>query len=204
MRSIQAQKLVSISGTITNGNQGTYTINFAINFNGFVYLTGSSNSFYVTTPTTTTSSSLTSTSSTGISTSATGSTLHSNLKLSLNRFFPSIYTFALTNVNISVPILQIDVPASIRAAKSGISCNFRTWNPSDNYFNLLIDSRSNALQCEFANQKIFINELAKTTPSMASIGFPLSNNQRANTSHNGTVYYVIFKSGTPTDSIKAS
>jgi len=38
LRSIQAQKLISITTTITNGAQGTYALNASIEFNGFVYL----------------------------------------------------------------------------------------------------------------------------------------------------------------------
>lgn len=65
LRQISAQKLVTITGTITNGIQGTYTLRSTIGYNGFVYMQAVSNSFYIT-------SSSSSTSATAVTSSTSG------------------------------------------------------------------------------------------------------------------------------------
>ena len=164
LRNIQANSIVSISGTITNGNQGTYALNYGINFNGFVYLNGTSNSFYVANPTTTTSGA-------SVATSSGNSISIRTTNYPLNRFFSATYTFAMTNFDVSSPILEIKVPDSIKASKAGITCNYRTWNTTDNYFNLLIDSNVNILGCSYTNQRIIIDGLDKANKTVSSTGF---------------------------------
>lgn len=65
LRQISAQKPVTITGTITNGVQGTYSLNSTIGFNNFVYMKATSNNFYIT-------AGSTSTSATSVTSSAAG------------------------------------------------------------------------------------------------------------------------------------
>ena len=123
-------------------------------------------------PTTTTSGTSASTSSTGVATSSSGNSISiRTTNYPLNRFFSATYTFAMTNFDISSPILEIKVPDSIKASKAGITCNYRTWNTTDNYFNLLIDSNVNILGCSYTNQRIIIDGLDKANKTVSSTGF---------------------------------
>lgn len=155
LRSIQAQKLISIVATVTNGNQGTYSIDSTINYNGFVYLTAKSNSYYVISTSTSTSSGSLNTGSTSTSNSLSVRTRN----YPLNRYVSSIYTFALTNPKQIVSTLQIDVPAVITQSKSGVSCSYLTWKDNDDYFNLMVSKEKNALTCSMTGQKIVISDL---------------------------------------------
>lgn len=124
LRSIQAEKLVSITATITNGIQGTYTLNASINYNGFVYLQATSNSYYII--------------GTTSSSSAASSISVKSTNYPLNRYYTSIYTFAITNPNSVVSTLQIDIPSIIMQSMDGVNCGYQTWNPQDDYFNLML------------------------------------------------------------------
>jgi hypothetical protein len=107
LRAISAQKLVSITGSITNGNQGTYQLNATINYNGFVYLNATSNQFYISSSTISGN-----TGSNGGSSSGQAITVK-NANYPLNRNYPSIYTFGITNPQVIVSTLQILVPSII-------------------------------------------------------------------------------------------
>ena len=156
LRSIQAQKLVSITATITNGIQGTYSINSTISFNGFVYLKATSNSYYI-------AGSSTSTSATTLSVRS------SNYPITPQ--FSSIYTFAITNPLVVVSTLQIDVPSAITQSKAGINCGYQAWNAQDNYFNLMMKDGTNPLICNMTGQKIIISGLATLLSNLSSTGF---------------------------------
>lgn len=171
LRSIQAQKLISITGTIPNGDQGTYVINSTINYNGFVYLNATSNSFYISNPSST-SSTLTLSASSGSSVSSTGSTISvksSNYPLNRNQY--SIYTYGITNPQIIVSTLTIDVPSGITQSHSGIACGYQAWVANDNYFNLLIKDGTNVLTCSMVSQKITISGLTKVLGNLTSTSF---------------------------------
>lgn len=162
LRSIQAQKLISIVATVTNGNQGTYIIDSTINYNGFVYLTAKSNSYYVISTSTSTSSGSLNTGSTSTSNSLSVRTRN----YPLNRYVSSIYTFALTNPKQIVSTLQIDVPTVITQSKTGITCGYLTWKDDDDYFNLMVNKEKNALTCSMTGQKIVISDLTQILTQM--------------------------------------
>lgn len=157
LRSIQAQKLVSITATVTNGIQGTYSISSTINYNGFVYLKAASNSYYITG------------SSTTSSTATTLSVKSSNYPL--NRQYSSIYTFALTNPMIIVSTLQIDVPTAITQSQTGVNCGYQTWNTQDDYFNLMMKDGTNTLNCNMTGQKLIISGLTNLLGNLSSTSF---------------------------------
>ena len=100
LRAITAQKLVSVTGRIPNGDQGTYSIEASISYNGFTYLKATSNKFYITTPTSTSSTSGTDSSSTSVGTSGGNTISVQSKNYPLNRAFTSIYTFAIANPNV--------------------------------------------------------------------------------------------------------
>jgi hypothetical protein len=157
LRSIQAQKLVSITATITNGIQGTYSLNAAINYNGFVYLQATSNSYYVT----------------GSAWAAPTSTSLSvrSMNYPLNRFYTSIYTFALAMTNpraLAVSTLQIDIPSIITQSKAGVTCGYQPYVSGDNYFSLMLKDGTNALPCNMTGQKLMITRLTPIISNLSS------------------------------------
>jgi hypothetical protein len=157
LRSIQAEKLVSITATITNGIQGTYIINSTINYNGFVYLQAASNSYYVT-------------GSPSASSSATTLTVKSG-NYPLNRYYSSIYTFALTNPKMVVSTLQIDIPSIVTQSKQGVNCGYQSWNSNDDYFNLMMKDGTNVLNCNMTGQKLQVSGLAPLLGNLTTSGF---------------------------------
>jgi hypothetical protein len=156
LRSIQAQKLLSITATLTNGIQGTYSIASTINYNGFVYLQATSNSYYVTGST--------------ASSAATSLTVQST-NYPLNRYYSSIYTFALTNPQVVVSTLQVDIPALISQGKQGVNCGCQLWNAKDDYFNLMLKDGINSLLCNMTGQKLIISGLGPTLASLPTTSF---------------------------------
>lgn len=143
LRSIQAQKLISITASVTNGPQGTYSISSSINYNGFVYLQATSNSFYITS---------------SASSSSTTVTVKSN-NYPLNRYQNSIYTFAMTNPKVVVSTLEIVLPSTIVKSTSGINCGYQSYSANDDYFNLMMKDGSNKLNCEMIGQTISITDI---------------------------------------------
>jgi hypothetical protein len=169
LRSITATKLVSITGTIPNGNQGTYQINGAINFNGFVYLTGTSNDFYIASSAGTATTTVIATSNSVVS-NGQAITLK-NANYPLNRQMSAIFTFGITNPQLVVSTLQIDLPSSIIASKNGIKCSCQPWNNNDNYFNLMLQQGTNVVDCSMTGQSISISNLTKPLASLSSDAF---------------------------------
>lgn len=144
LRSISAQKPLVITGTIANGNQGTYTLNATISFNGFVYMSAISDSFYIGGTAAATAVS----SSAGSIITSTGQAISiKSANYPYNRLFSAIYTFALTSLQFVVSTMKIEVPSLITASSTGISCNYNKYKPDDNYFNLMLLQNQNRLDC---------------------------------------------------------
>lgn len=157
LRSIQAEKLVSITATITNGIQGTYNLTTSINYNGFVYLQATSNSYYIT--------------SSSSSSSAASSISVKSTNYPLNRYYTSIYTFAITNPKAVVSTIQIDIPSIITQSKEGVNCGYQAWNPQDDYFNLMLKDGTNSLNCNMTGQKLLISQLSTILGNLSINGF---------------------------------
>jgi hypothetical protein len=173
LRQITAQKLITITGTIPNGNQGSYVLNASINFNGFVYLNAVSNSFYITTSSSTTTS-ITSTASNGASSviSSTGQAISiRSFNYPLNRYFSAIYTFAITNPKIVVSTLQILLPSSITSSQNGIACAVQPYRINDDYFNLMFQQGTNVLTCSMIGQQLTISGLTPYISNLTTQGF---------------------------------
>jgi hypothetical protein len=164
LRSISAQKQVSITGTIPNGNQGNYQLNASISYNGFVYLNATSNQYYISSTTASTS-----TSSTG--SSPWQSITVKNANYPLNRYETSIYTFGITNIRIVASAIQITVPSGLTQISTGIICGWQSWTPTDNYFNLMIKQGTNSLACTMIGQTITVSGLTSILTNLSSSNF---------------------------------
>lgn len=155
LRSIQAQKLISINVLIPNGPQGTYSMTSSINYNGFVYLQAISNSFYITAQ--------------GNS-SSTAVTVRSR-NYPLNRYQSSIYAFAMTNPKVVVSTLEIVLPSTIVQSTSGISCGYQSYNADDDYFGLMMRDGTNQLTCDMIGQTISIKDITTILGNLTDSGF---------------------------------
>jgi hypothetical protein len=128
LRTITAQKLVSITGTITNGIQGTYTIGSTISYNGFVYMKAASNAFYISSASSSTlATSVTSSASSTIITSGGQAISVKSNNYPRNRLYSSIYTFAFTRPTFVVSTLQIDLPDLLTASADGVTCGYQSY-----------------------------------------------------------------------------
>lgn len=148
---------MSVTGTIPNGIQGTYSLASSVTYNGFVYMKATSNSFYITSAT---SANAVTSSAAGTVITSSGqaiSILSSNYPL--NRLYSSIYTFAITRPASAVNTLQIDLPALLLPSAAGITCGYQTYAPSDDYFNLLQQQGTNPLTCSISSQKLIVTGL---------------------------------------------
>jgi hypothetical protein len=129
--------MISITGTITNGIQGSYAHNATINYNGFVYMKSTSNTFYISSPSSATSATAVVSSSTGSVITSTGQAISiQTANYPLNRLSTAIYTFAITNPQVVVSTLQINLPSVITSSKQGVACGYQNYSSTDDYFNL--------------------------------------------------------------------
>ena len=170
LRSITAQKLVSVSGTITNGNQGSYSLNATVSYNNFVYMNATSNSFYITSASSANTAATSSSSGSVITASGQAISVRSN-NYPLNRMYSSIYTFALTSPQFVVSTLQIVVPPNITQSTGGITCNCQPYNANDNYFRLMLALANNPLPCSMSGQTISLTGLTPVLSSLSSTAF---------------------------------
>jgi len=133
----------------------------------------SSNSYYLTSSTSSTTSATSVTSSSaGTVITSTGQAISiRSSNYPLNRRYPSIYTFAITKPTFSVSTLQIDIPSILTESAQGITCAYQNYTSSDSYFNLMIQEGSNRLTCSTAGQKLTITGLTSVMSSLSSTGF---------------------------------
>lgn len=68
----------------------------------------------------------------------------------LNAGYSSIYTFKMTNPNITANSLKIKLPNSINQGKDSLNCRFENWNTSKNYFTLLTNKEINNIPCSMS------------------------------------------------------
>ena len=156
LRAITAQKLVTIKGRLKNGDQGTYKVTASISYNGFTYLKATSNEFYITSPTSTSSGS-TDSGSSGSGTSTTGSTISvQSRNYPLNRAFTSIYSFAIANPEVQVDKVEIGLPDELEASETGVTCGYQEYKRNYNYFQLMIKDGTNPLTCSINAQSLTI------------------------------------------------
>jgi len=137
-------------------------------------MTATSNSFYIFSGTSGTSVSAVASSSSGSIITSNGKAISiKTANYPLNRLFSSIYTFAITSPQFSVPIstLQIDVPSIITQSSLGISCNYHNYKTNDDYFNLMLLQSQNSLTCSMTGQKISISGLTNILASLNNNDF---------------------------------
>lgn len=171
LRTITAQKLVSITGTITNGIQGTYTLSSTISYNGFVYMKATSNSFYISSASTSAAATaVTSSAASTIITSAGQAISVKSSNYPQNRLYSSIYTFALTKPAFVVANLQINLPDILTPSASGLVCGYQAYVSPDNFFNLMKQYGTNELTCELSGQKLLLKGLTTVLSSVATGG----------------------------------
>jgi hypothetical protein len=171
LRAITAQQLVSVSGTVPNGNQGSYALNATISYNGFVYMNATSNTIYIVAPSSSTSTGTAISSSSGSVITSSGQAISiKSGNFPLNRLYNSIYTFAITSPQIVVSTLQIMLP-SIITPSSSITCTYMAYNSNNNYFNLMMAQSTNVLGCSMNGQTVVITGLTPVLGNLTSTGF---------------------------------
>ena len=160
LRAISAQKLVTITTTVTNGIQGTYNLTATIGSGSLVEMQATSNSFYVNSggSTTTTSTTPVRQSSTGTIITSTGQAI--SIKSAIypnNRLQKSVMTFSITKPDFVVAKLKIKVPSIVQQSADGINCGYQTYVKNDNFFNLMVKQGTNVLRCTMKNSNIVLN-----------------------------------------------
>lgn len=130
-------------------------MNANISYSGFTYLTGTSNQFYLQQSTLSTTSSF-------------GVTL-ANYPYNIN--YQAIYTFKMTNPNITSNSLKINFPSEITQGKDSIICRYENWNTSKDYFTLLLNQQTNSLPCSMSGQVLSISNISALISNLTSNSF---------------------------------
>lgn len=135
-------------------------------------MNATSNSFYITSSSTSTSATAVTSSSAGTIITSSGQAI--SIKSSnypLNRQYSSIYTFAVTRPSFIVSTVQVDIPSIISQSANGINCGYQAYAANDNYFNLMIKEGTNPVSCNMTGQKITISGLTNVMSSLTSNNF---------------------------------
>ena len=163
---------MTITSTITNGLQGTYKIKATIGSDSLVELQATSNSFYITSSTSSTASTQVISTSTGTVITSSGQAISiKSQNYPNNRRKEAIFTFAVTKPSFVVSTLQVDVPDIITSSAAGITCGHQSYVSTDNYFNLKAKLGTNSLTCSMKGQKLTFTGLSTLIRGLTSSQF---------------------------------
>ena len=152
---------MTITSTITNGLQGTYKTKATIGSDSLVELQATSNSFYITSSTSSTASTQVISTSTGTVITSSGQAISiKSQNYPNNRRKEAIFTFAVTKPSFVVSTLQVDIPDIITSSAAGITCGHQSYVSTDNYFNLKAKLGTNSLTCSMKGQKLTFTGLS--------------------------------------------
>ena len=168
LRKISAQTLITITATITNGDQGTKSLEATIGTDALVEFKATSNSFYINSGSSGTSSTRVTRSSTNTIITSTGKAISVNSAIyPNNRIQKSIMTFSISKPDFVAQKLKIKVPSVIEESADGISCGYQTYRKTNNLFNLMVQQGTNPLNCKMNSQKIVISGLDTVINSLS-------------------------------------